>query len=334
MTNINFIPFWKSFIISFMLFISVIFICMLYIDPRGVFGTNKFPIVVATTRGEKMSLLKQMKEKPEILIFGNSHCMRFDPKVVQSFTNLNTFNFAVDSGKIEDFLSLLQYSINDLYIKPKLIILGISARTFAKIKDEPFDNRLISTNELIKYLPLNPILKYFFKIKLFFETLNLNYILDAEKSIKLFKENNFLKNYSFDAGGFFLQEYGRLNEANDFNKKEFSKDSDITGFSDIRIQLFKEFIQTCRQHGIKLKIIITPYDPSYIRRVDAIDSSYSIFVNKLLKLLRTENTNNYYEIYDYSRIENYGGINEFIGAGHPSIPNSNLILKKVLKDNQ
>lgn len=301
-----------------------------FIDPRGIFGTNKYPVIVATARIEKQLHLESMNPRPKILILGSSHCMRFSPEVVEDATGLRTFNLSVNSGKIEDFLALLSYAIEDQKITPEMVILGVDPRTFCSIEDEGFDKRLISNMTLMNHVPLNYIKRLQKKLSLYLGTLNLNYIKDVKKSIKMSGQHKLtLTNYTFEADGFLAWE-------EDFNQEGFFPNNSheskalITGFSSEREEYFDIFLSICKAHNISLKIVITPYSPDYISYFDQLDGSYSRFNSMLVEFLESRNTDNYFELYDFSRIENYSGVNEFMGIAHPSIYNSTLMLKKIL----
>jgi len=80
----------KRFLISFCvcsLLLSLSLVSLgVYVDPRGIFGTNRYPVIVATSRFEKQLLLEAADPKPQALILGSSHCMRFRPQVVENAT--------------------------------------------------------------------------------------------------------------------------------------------------------------------------------------------------------------------------------------------------------
>lgn len=319
-----------TFFICFFLLLLTLIAMNIYVDPRCIFGTDKYPVVVATARIEKQFLLEAANPKPKALILGSSHCMRFSPKVVESATGLKTFNLSVNSGKMEDFLALLSYAIKDLDLRPEMVILGVSPRTFCNIEDEGFDKRLISNMTLMNYVPLNPIVRLYKKVSLYLGTLNLNYLKDVRKSVKLSSMYKLpLTNYTFESDGFLAWE-------EDFNQEgalpagSQQRDTLITGFSKKRMEYFNIFLDICKKQDISLKIIITPYSPDYISRVDKSDGSYSRFNGMLVEFLESGNRENFFELYDFSRIENYDGINEFMGIAHPSIRNSTLMLNRML----
>ena len=86
------------------------------VDPHGLFGTGRYPVLVATSRSEKVASLATASP-PQALIFGSSIMMRVDPAVVERLTTLTTFNLSVDSGKSEDFVALLDYGVRDLRLE-------------------------------------------------------------------------------------------------------------------------------------------------------------------------------------------------------------------------
>ncbi|OQA03678.1 MAG: hypothetical protein BWY69_00316 [Planctomycetes bacterium ADurb.Bin401] len=312
------------FLSSFLFFLFFLLSINIYIDPRGIFGTGKYPILVATARTEKILLLKSVEQKPQALIFGSSHCMRYSPKYVENVTGLKTFNCSVNSGKIEDFLALLNFALSECNIHPKLIILGVCPRTFCEIQDEDFDERLLSNATLINYIPLNSIPRIQKKAGLFLNTLNFGYLKDVRRSFVLSQKQNLpLKFYTFESDGF-LRFEEKFNEKGAF----IAKDLEVTGFSKNRIEFFETFLKLCRQNNIKLKIIITPYAPDYIKQQAG--GNHDRLNQLLAEMLKNYNKEHSFEFYNFPHIEDYGGVDEFMGSAHPSIYNSTLILKKCL----
>ena len=320
-----------TFFVSFLLLLLAAIALNVYVDPRGIFGTNKFPVVVATARIEKQMLLVAANPKPKALILGSSHCMRFSPEVIENATGLKTFNLSVNSGKMEDFLALLSYATKDLKLKPEMVILGVDPRTFCNIEDEGFDKRLISNMALMNNVPLSSLERLNKKVSLYLGTLNLNYHKDLRKSIKLSRRQNLpLENYTFEPDGFLAWEEA-FNQAGAL-PADSRRDTLISGFSNKRLKYFDIFLDTCKKQNISLKIIITPYSPDYICLVEQSDGSYSHFNRMLVEFLESRNRDNFFELYDFSRIENYSGVNEFMGIAHPSIRNSTLMLNKIFTE--
>ena len=319
-----------TFFVCFFLLLLSLIALHVYVDPRGIFGTNKYPVIVATARIEKQLLLEATDPKPKALILGSSHCMRFSPEVVENATGLKTFNLSVNSGKMEDFLALLNYAIKDIEIKPDMVILGVGPRTFCNIEDEGFDKRLISNMTLMNHVPLNSIVRLQKKAFLYLGTLNLNYLKDVRKSVKLSSRYKLsLTNYIFESDGFLAWEEP-FNQEGALPTGPLERDTIITGFSKERREYFDIFLDICKKQGISLKIVITPYSPDYISRVDQLDGNYSRFNRMLVEFIESRNQDNIFELYDFSHIENYAGVNEFMGIAHPSIRNSTLMLNKML----
>ncbi|MCU0915860.1 MAG: hypothetical protein MUC88_15055 [Planctomycetes bacterium] len=312
------------------LFLSLSLVALgVHVDPRGTFGTSKYPVLVATCRVEKLMLLTAAHPKPQALILGSSHCMRLCPAVVEKATGLSTFNLSVNSGKMEDFLALLEYALNDAGLKPRLILLGVCPRTFCRLQDERFDDRLISNLTLMRHVPLHPLRQAQKKAALYAGTLNLNYLIDVRTSLRLSRQQDLpLAKYKFEADGFLKREEP-YNPPDAFLAGPLQRERTITGFAPQRARYFDLFLAICRRRDIAVKVIITPYAPNYIAAVDRLDGSYSRLHNLLLEFLTEHNRDGVCELWDFSRIENYGGIDEFMGSSHASIRNSTLMLDRV-----
>ena len=151
------------------------------VDPHGLFGTGRYPVLVATSRSEKVASLATASP-PQALIFGSSIMMRVDPAVVERLTTLTTFNLSVDSGKSEDFVALLDYGVRDLRLRPRLAIVGLSPRTFTSTENEGFDHRLLANDRLLRYVPMNPAVRAWRRAAVYLGTLDWTYMSDVNRS--------------------------------------------------------------------------------------------------------------------------------------------------------
>ena len=72
------------------------------VDPYGVIGTRLFPIKSMTDREIKADLVKDLREPPEILVFGSSRAWKLDPGFILRKTGRSAFNAGVSGGKTPD----------------------------------------------------------------------------------------------------------------------------------------------------------------------------------------------------------------------------------------
>jgi hypothetical protein len=94
------------------------------VNPEGLYGTHLVPQILWSARPQKAALLEAARPVPEALILGSSRVMNIPPKEVEHITGLVTFNAGVDSAKTEDFYILLRYAVENLHLKPRLLIVG------------------------------------------------------------------------------------------------------------------------------------------------------------------------------------------------------------------
>lgn len=71
-------------------------------DPWGVFGVGIFPPRVNQDRSTKADLIAELRQPPELLIYGSSRAWTVEAARVQQLTGLRTFNAAVTAGRPSD----------------------------------------------------------------------------------------------------------------------------------------------------------------------------------------------------------------------------------------
>ena len=71
-------------------------------DPWGVFGIGIFPPRVNQDRSTKADLLAELRQPPELLIYGSSRAWTVEAARVEQATGLRTFNAAVTAGRPSD----------------------------------------------------------------------------------------------------------------------------------------------------------------------------------------------------------------------------------------
>ena len=300
------------------------------VDPHGLFGTGRYPVLVATSRSEKVASLATASP-PQALIFGSSIMMRVDPAVVERLTKLTTFNLSVDSGKSEDFVALLEYGVRDLRLRPRLAIVGLSPRTFTSMENEGFDDRLLANDRLLRYVPMNPAVRALRRAAVYLGTLDWTYMNDVTRSLQASRAKAALgaTKYTFERDGFLRTEES-FNTRGWYERWAGRKpDAGVPGLSAERTRYFEIFRALCREFGIELIVIVTPDDPEVIAYANSrLNGLYDRLNQQLLAYLHGLSTSDPFEVHDFSRIEHFGGVNEFMGS-HPSIRNGTLMLERM-----
>jgi len=71
-------------------------------DPWGVFGVGLFPPRVNQDRSTKADLVAELRQPPELLVYGSSRAWTIEAARVRQATGLRTFNAAVTAGRPAD----------------------------------------------------------------------------------------------------------------------------------------------------------------------------------------------------------------------------------------
>ncbi len=122
------------------------------VDPYGLFGTDLFTPVILTNRTQKIEAMRTMQPRPEAFIFGSSRVFRMDPDQLTALTGLTAYNASVSYARPEEHLALYRVITEDLGIRPKLIVVGLSVGEF---NHDPIDPQTITHPLLRTKLPIS-----------------------------------------------------------------------------------------------------------------------------------------------------------------------------------
>ena len=101
------------------------------VNPAGVFAPSVVPALLWNPRGEKLALLSDVREPPQLLVLGSSRVMKLAPRELERETGLVAFNGGVSSAAIEDDVAMLHFAMESRQLPLKLVILGIEPESFA-----------------------------------------------------------------------------------------------------------------------------------------------------------------------------------------------------------
>ena len=117
------------------------------IDPRGEFGTKWLPPSIDNARVSKLALFDARTKTSQVggLVLGSSRSMYLPPRVLEDSQHIRYFNFAVNSGNIEDYLAVFRWAKSH---DPGLrsLIVGIEAYS---LYDGPPDADFLRSRPLI-----------------------------------------------------------------------------------------------------------------------------------------------------------------------------------------
>lgn len=298
------------------------------VDPHGIFGTGRYPVLVATSRTEKLARLEALPAPPQALIMGSSTMMRVDPGVLARLTGFPAFNLSVDSAKSEDLLALLEYAVGSADVRPKLIVAGIAPRTFTAMANEGIDERLLSNAQLLRYVPMNPAMRLWRRASLYLGTLDWTYEGDVLHAVELSRASDpsAASMYVFEANGFL-----RIEEPYDRpGQYRGSVSQEVPGLADERREYFERFLARARELDTRVHIVVTPESPDHIEFQNRVmDGLYDRKNAELMQYLQGLAPRYPVTVHNFARIEAFDGLHEFMGYNHPSIRNGTLLLERM-----
>ncbi len=98
----------------------------------------------------KCDLVERLPEPPELVIFGGSRALRFEPSVAEGLTGLPTFNFAVQNSRPEDVYAMARYLF---WRAPSVKLHCLWALQATTLSDSPFHPGLLAERRLNQFLP-------------------------------------------------------------------------------------------------------------------------------------------------------------------------------------
>jgi len=305
------------------------------VNASGMFGWQVLEPIVWVARGEKVQLLQEQEQPIEALVLGSSRAMKIEPSKVEQITGLRTFNAAVNSARSEDYLAMLRWAVEDAYVVPKQVVLGLDVEAFHNAV--PVDLRALSVPQLAAKLPLRLAMQA--RVERLKRALGLPELRLALRSVANV-DNRAAPDAVFDQSGLLTYRgwdaqlaSGTLDLAANVESSIRGYRSRFAGFSALdeeRVLLFEELLVFCDRQGIKLSAYITPVHPDIARDL-ALHSTYEERLMELRSLLAELGSRHRFDLLDASNIEAIGGSAEhFYDGGHPQVQNNRLILEQLL----
>ncbi len=322
--------FFAIFFGATIIFSSLIIICVILIDPHEDFGTGLIEPIVLTNRTLKLKSLSLMNPKPELLIFGSSRTFTFDPDIIMQRLGKQTFNASVSYARSEDYYALLRYSVEELHITPKTLLIGFIP---AEFNNDPFERQLLNNKQLGKYVENNPAFSPFFILKTIKEKLNARLVNDSIKSFLFhttrtqFKRVAFLENGKQDTIDTPYSE-SAITSQYQHAKKLYQ------GISEppiSRLNYFKKTIDYASDHHIKIILAILPIHPDIATKLK-LETPYNAFTASLMTYLNSFPKNTF-TLYDFSDISSFNGEKTgFNDPTHMDVENVLLITNKLFPE--
>jgi hypothetical protein len=318
------------------------------VDPRGIFGTKRFPDLVMDARAEKMASFARysMKHKVDGLILGSSRSMMLSPQALSSATGCTFFNFSVDSARAEDYLAIYNW-VCRAASPPRVLIIGLDVEALHNA--EAYDDRLRDNVQLIQALeggkkgrvPLSMRAESEWKkLKSIYST---QYIRDMVRSVRLrFEGPSYLPVSSFDEDGYLrnpLWDDQRQRGTYDFqgfvnvSKKEYEERfARMTGLSAERERALERLVAGARADGVQIEIWVTALHPEVARHL-ASCTSYPARLQETLGLLESLRSKYGVRIFDFSAPASFSGIaSGWYDGGHIDAANADRVARLLADD--
>ena len=223
-------------------------------------------LIVGTVVGSRMEKIAQN----EVLIMGDSQMQRINPEYFTS----PAYNFASSAEHYYFTYHKLRIITSFSDNKVKSVILGLSAHTFCPVYSRLFD---------IEYPEGKKSLERYF------------YFIEGDKFIddSDYLDLGNLKRVVLSRpywGGLFSSENSNPGTEVIDKAYEMHYGGDDTDNGSNQIRYLAEIVSLCRENGIELYLVSTPYHPDYQRRVD---EKYFHILSETLRTLGDVNYINY-----------------------------------------
>lgn len=325
--------FITSFLLATIIILGSIIALSILIDPRGLFGTNKFTPLVATDRPAKLELIKNQSPAPDIIILGSSRVFKIDPETITKKTRLHAFNFGVNNAKPEEFLALAKYLIEDLKIKPQLFIVAIDHDAFDNQRIQP---QTIHISKLRSKLNISK--KEYLSVFLttFKENLTFQYIKDIGRSIYYIIAGYPKLPPRLKSNGYMIKNVYKKDVPENFNTHSGNVILNVfkTGgaaLSVARQNYFEQFLNLAKENNIKIKMALLPMHPIILERLNE-QPEFKNTCRLLTDYLITQSKKYGYDYYDFTDIQSFNGDPEdFSDLVHTNDANLQKIIDIILK---
>lgn len=330
---------WRKMILFVLLISGIVIVGVMglnyVVNPLGKYDSTNLPSLVWTGRADKVELLEEFDEQPDVLILGSSRSMKLDPDFIEDLSGLTAFNAGVNSARAEDYYVMLRYILEHMDKKPKYILLGIDVEAFHN--KTAIDDRLLYNETLAQYLhdddkasladKLRTLLSYNETAATF---TSLYYAATGyPKPETTYEDDGFLhyieKEQEIVEGDF-------QPEIDEYIEKYRSRFNGFTELSKDRKRYFQQFLALAEKHNIVVFGFITTLHDDVIadlrktRNYDEIKAELIEFLNEQ----QTQHDHFHYE--DFDRVDQYGGsLTAFYDGAHIHEENANLIIEKLLK---
>jgi hypothetical protein len=310
------------------------------LDPTADWGTDLAPPLLRTSREVKVELVERMTPKPRVLILGSSRVMKFEPDEVAKYIGGPVFNAGVNSARVEDYLAMLRYVLEDLNAPVTHIVVGIDLGAFSN--SIPMGARLSNIPELARQLDNSTFKDLKQHLNKATRTISIAHLKLSLKSL-YYRLTSYPKRRShFKPDGYLYYDVWDDQIARGtFDPAPLIKGSQseyvrrmegYTALSVERIAHFRTLIALCERRDIRVTVFITALHPSLDAFLTTTIQDYARLKRDLDAFLDAESRGSFRYVRTWN-IADYGGHSQdFYDGAHPTTTNTRLQLLHIFQD--
>lgn len=127
---------------------TVIFGLIIYVDPRGLYGTNIYEPRLLLVRDDKLNAYTRLATTPDVVVLGSSRAFTLLPEFFEQDLGYSAFNMSVEGGRMEDYEIQTKFILDhDPKNPPKVLMIEITPPL------------IIGSDEIARRMPLR-LLQY------------------------------------------------------------------------------------------------------------------------------------------------------------------------------
>lgn len=305
------------------IFLAVILAAAILVDPYGIFGLRLVEPLVLTNRDEKLSFLRAMDPPPAAIALGSSRVFLLDPDRIERLTGLRAFNASVSYARPEEYLAMTRYIVEDLGIKPKLIIIGANV---GELNHDPIDPQTITNSKLRRYLPISKKEQMATMFAVLKERFNPAMVRDIFVALfyraRGYPEDrvSFLPNGRQDFDPALSSDHEKIARRIPSAVRLFAGETEL---STERKRYFRDFVEFAKKHNIEVRIAILPMPPIFVDVIEK-ETHYRALYEEFATFLKDVASGHAnLRIFDTTSFESYEG--DPWGFNDPTHPNADTI---------
>lgn len=328
----------RRFIISFFAALALLLLPIagvaFVVDARGSFGVGIFEPLVLADRDWKAASFARLPQPPNTLILGSSRSFKLDPACIAQTGGGRTFNFAVSSGRAEDYLAVLRFALATNGDSLRRLIIGVDelALTPGRGPNRP----LRDSRSLRRYAPggrrleLGELGSLLLSVEAVRNTTrSIRHTLDQERSDGFeFGPDGFLEATPWDG----LRRRGEYDRATEIAhaiaayRVQFQR---YTQLGPERVAYFTELVNLAHVRGIRIDALLTPLHPAVLA---AVERTYAAArIADVRALLRSLEARGLLHFHDTADLASFAGMpDDFYDGVHMMDANARRLMAYVV----